>query len=66
MRSAPCGVVRLAAPIAAAQYVLPLILPAFMARHPLIKLQVIVSDKPVDLIGGQDRHRHPGAHRAAQ
>ncbi len=51
MRSAPCGVVRLAAPIAAAQYVLPLILPAFMARHPLIKLQVIVSDKPVDLIG---------------
>jgi DNA-binding transcriptional LysR family regulator len=51
MRSAPCGVVRLAAPLAAAQYVLPLILPAFMARHPLIKLQVIVSDKPVDLIG---------------
>jgi DNA-binding transcriptional LysR family regulator len=51
MRSAPCGVVRLAAPLAAAQYVLPLILPAFMARHPLIKLQVLVSDRPVDLIG---------------
>src|SRR6185312_4142273 len=50
MRSAPCGVVRLAAPLATAQYVLPLILPAFMARHPLIKLQVIVSDKPVDLV----------------
>ena len=51
MRSAPCGVVRLAAPLAASQYVLPLILPAFMARHPLIKLQVMVSDRPVDLIG---------------
>lgn len=50
VRSAPCGVVRLAAPLAAAQYGLPLILPAFMARHPLIKLQVIVSDRPVDLI----------------
>jgi len=50
MRSAPCGVVRLAAPLAAAQYVLPLILPSFMARHPLIKLQVIVSDRPVDLV----------------
>jgi DNA-binding transcriptional LysR family regulator len=51
IRTAPCGVVRLAAPLSASQYVLPLILPAFMARHPLIKLQVIVSDKPVDLIG---------------
>ena len=51
MRSAPCGVVRLAAPLAAAQYVLPLILPTFMARYPLIKLQVVVSDRPVDLIG---------------
>jgi DNA-binding transcriptional LysR family regulator len=51
MRSAPCGVVRLAAPLAPAQYVLPLILPAFMARYPLIKLQVVVSDRPVDLIG---------------
>jgi len=51
MRSAPCGVVRLAAPLATAQYVLPLILPAFMARYPLIKLQVLVSDRPVDLIG---------------
>ena len=51
VRTAPCGVVRLAAPLSAAQYVLPLILPAFMARHPLIKLQVIVSDKPVDLVG---------------
>lgn len=50
MRSAPCGMVRLAAPLATSQYVLPLILPAFMARHPLIKLQVIVSDKPVDLV----------------
>lgn len=50
MRAAPCGVVRLAAPLAASQYVLPLILPAFMARHPLIKLQVIVSDRPVDLV----------------
>ena len=49
MRSGPCGVVRLAAPLAAAQYLLPQILPAFLKRYPLIKTQVIVTDRPVDL-----------------
>lgn len=49
MRSGPCGIVRLAAPLAAAQYLLPRILPAFLKRYPLIKMQVVVSDRPVDL-----------------
>jgi DNA-binding transcriptional LysR family regulator len=41
--------VRLAAPLAAAQYLLPQILPAFLKHYPLIKVQVMVSDRPVDL-----------------
>jgi DNA-binding transcriptional LysR family regulator len=49
MRSGPCGVVRLAAPLAAAQYLLPQILPSFLKRYPLIKVQVMVTDRPVDL-----------------
>src|ERR1700761_6055812 len=49
MRSGPCGIVRLAAPLAAAQYLLPQILPAFLKRYPLIKVQVKVTDRPVDL-----------------
>lgn len=49
MRSGPCGIVRLAAPLASAQYLLPQILPAFLKRYPMIKLQVIVTDRPVDL-----------------
>jgi DNA-binding transcriptional LysR family regulator len=49
MRAGPCGVVRLAAPLASAQYLLPRILPEFLKRHPMIKVQVIVTDRPVDL-----------------
>jgi len=49
MRSGPCGIVRLAAPLASAQYLLPQFLPAFLKRYPMIKLQVIVTDRPVDL-----------------
>lgn len=49
MRSGPCGIVRLAAPLAAAQYLLPQILPAFLKRYPMVKVQVAVSDRPVDL-----------------
>ncbi len=32
MRTGPCGMVRLAAPLASAQYLLPQILPAFLKR----------------------------------
>jgi len=49
MRTGPCGTVRLAAPLASAQYLLPQILPVFLNRYPLIKLQVVVTDRPVDL-----------------
>jgi DNA-binding transcriptional LysR family regulator len=49
MRAGPCGVVRLAAPLASAQYLLPRILPEFLKRYPMIKVQVIVTDRPVDL-----------------
>ena len=49
MRTGPCGVVRLAAPLASAQYLLPRILPEFLKRYPMIKVQVIVTDRPVDL-----------------
>ena len=49
MRSGPCGIVRLAAPLASAQCLLPQILPGFLVRYPMIKVQVVVSDRPVDL-----------------
>jgi DNA-binding transcriptional LysR family regulator len=49
MRTGPCGIVRLAAPLASAQYLLPQILPAFLKRYPMIKVQVVVTDRPVDL-----------------
>ncbi len=49
MRAGPCGVVRLAAPLASAQYLLPQILPEFLKRYHMIKVQVIVTDRPVDL-----------------
>jgi DNA-binding transcriptional LysR family regulator len=49
MRTGPCGIVRLAAPLATAQYMLPQILPAFLKRYPMVKVQVVVTDRPVDL-----------------
>jgi DNA-binding transcriptional LysR family regulator len=49
MRTGPCGIVRLAAPLATAQYLLPQILPAFLKRYPMVKVQVVVTDRPVDL-----------------
>lgn len=49
MRAGPCGIVRLAAPLASAQYLLPQILPDFLKRYPMIKVQVMVTDRPVDL-----------------
>ncbi|HEY2007435.1 MAG TPA: LysR substrate-binding domain-containing protein [Rhizomicrobium sp.] len=49
MRSGPSGIVRLAAPLASAQYLLPQILPDFLKRYPMIKVQVMVTDRPVDL-----------------
>lgn len=49
LRSEPSGIVRVSAPMGMSQHALAHILPPFMARYPLVRVQLVVSDKPVDL-----------------
>jgi DNA-binding transcriptional LysR family regulator len=49
LRSAPSGLVRISAPLGMSQFALARILPAFMARYPLVRVVVVASDKPMDL-----------------
>jgi DNA-binding transcriptional LysR family regulator len=47
----PRGLVRLSCPVALAQQQLAAILPEFLRRHPLVRVQVLVSNRRVDVIG---------------
>jgi DNA-binding transcriptional LysR family regulator len=49
LRSAPSGIVRVSAPLGMSQFALARILPAFMARYPLVRVAVVASDRPMDL-----------------
>jgi DNA-binding transcriptional LysR family regulator len=49
LRSEPSGIVRLSAPTGIAHYAVASILPDFMARHPQVRVQVVASDKQIDL-----------------
>jgi DNA-binding transcriptional LysR family regulator len=49
LRSAPSGLVRVSAPLGMSQFALARILPAFMARYPLVRVAVVASDRPMDL-----------------
>jgi DNA-binding transcriptional LysR family regulator len=49
-RDTPAGTLRLNVPLAAARLVLPDIVPAFIAAHPDIKLEIIVEERLVDLV----------------
>ncbi len=49
-RDTPAGTLRLNVPVSAARLVLPHIVPAFLAAHPGIKLEVIAEDGFVDLL----------------
>jgi DNA-binding transcriptional LysR family regulator len=49
-RAEPHGTVRLSAPYDIAQNILSRVLPEFMAAYPLVKVQLNVTNRPVDLI----------------
>src|SRR5690606_27169184 len=51
LRVEPRGLVRMTCPIALAQTVVAFVLPEFQARHPKVTVQLIVSDRRVDVIG---------------
>ncbi|MGY2374552.1 LysR family transcriptional regulator [Pseudomonas sp. SDO524_S393] len=49
--SEPRGTIRLSAPLSFAMAHLGCLLPVFLQRHPLVSVEVDLSDRPVDLIG---------------
>ncbi len=51
-QSEPQGLVRFASPSGFIEELAPRI-PVFLTRHPKVRLQIIVADQPVDLIGGR-------------
>jgi DNA-binding transcriptional LysR family regulator len=46
----PSGLLRVSCPVAIAQVQLAAVLPAFLARHPKVRMQLLVSNRRVDLI----------------
>ena len=46
----PAGTLRLNVPVSAARLVLPAILPAFLASHPDIKVEIVADDSFVDVL----------------
>src|ERR1700752_1275890 len=50
LRSDPIGTIRVSCPIGLAQYALARIVPGFMADYPLVRLQIMATNRAVDLI----------------
>lgn len=50
VQTAPCGTVRVACPVTVAQSTLAELIPGFMARYPLVRLDVQVSNRAVDVV----------------
>lgn len=50
LRAEPAGLVRLSCPIAMAGGSLAAVLPAFLAAHPQVRVQVLATDRRIDLI----------------
>jgi len=50
VRAEPAGLVRLSCPIAMAGGSLAAVLPAFLAAHPQVRVQVLATDRRIDLI----------------
>lgn len=50
-RDRPAGTLRLNVPVSAARLVLPPILPGFLAAYPEIRVEIVVEDGFVDLVG---------------
>jgi DNA-binding transcriptional LysR family regulator len=49
-RAQPIGLVRMSCPTGLSQFVLAAILPGFLARYPKIRLQVLATNRAIDLI----------------
>jgi DNA-binding transcriptional LysR family regulator len=49
-RAQPIGVVRMSCPTGLSQFVLAAILPGFLARYPKIRLQVLATNRAIDLV----------------
>jgi DNA-binding transcriptional LysR family regulator len=49
-RSEPVGLVRMSCPTGLAQFVLSKILPEFLARYPKVRLQVLATNRTIDLV----------------
>ena len=50
-RADPVGIVRVTCPTGIARHAMSRILPNFLARYPLVRIQLQVTNHPVDLIG---------------
>ena len=50
-RSEPRGRIRVACPVAVAENMLAPVLPGFLARHPQVRVDLVVSNRRVDLLG---------------
>jgi DNA-binding transcriptional LysR family regulator len=50
VRSEPFGLVRMSCPTGLAQFALAKALPPFLARYPKVRLQVLATNRPIDLI----------------
>jgi DNA-binding transcriptional LysR family regulator len=50
LRSDPIGTIRVSCPTGVAQYALARIVPGFMADYPLVRVQIIATNRAVDLI----------------
>lgn len=49
-RSKPAGIIRVSCPTGIAQYGLALLVPGFMARYPLVRVQILATNRMIDLI----------------
>jgi DNA-binding transcriptional LysR family regulator len=49
-RSKPAGIIRVSCPTGIAQYGLAFIVPGFMARYPLVRVQILATNRLIDLI----------------
>jgi DNA-binding transcriptional LysR family regulator len=50
-RAEPVGLVRMSCPTGLAQFVLAKILPEFLARYPKVRLQILATNRSIDLVG---------------
>jgi DNA-binding transcriptional LysR family regulator len=50
LRADPIGIIRVSCPTGMTQYTMARIVPSFMARYPLVRVQVVATNRRIDLI----------------